>query len=152
VFYNCREPTIREPLHIKRHRLVLVLRVVHRRVFHHFRVHLIAVLAGFVDDEREDNGLVGFDLCGFPKGVGDVLRCEILRDAFEVLQGAVFHPYFTAHLGHLFVGFQVLGGDGDQEAVDVGHGKIGMMQITQMVRVISYVHNPLRAFCCTITR
>ena len=46
---------------------------------------------------------------------------QVVADAFEVLERAVFHPEFFAEFRHLFVGGEVFLGDGDHKTINVGH-------------------------------
>ncbi len=96
-------------LHVERHRLHHILRIVHGRIREHLRVDLVAMCARFIDDEGEDHRLIRLGLHDLRKtrhlqvlvrdGIHH-LRIQVVAHTLEIGQGAVLHPHLPPFFRH----------------------------------------------------
>ena len=91
------------------------------RIGHHLGVDPVALRARLVGDPGEHHGLARLQLDAARKR-GELADLDVVGDPFAVIQRAVFAPDLAGFLRHPGVGREVFLRDGDDEAIDIGHG------------------------------
>src|SRR5207249_4010187 len=115
------EPAPEHPFAVEGHRLG-VHHLGQARVLHRLGVDAIALGAGLVDDVGEHHRLVGLQLDAARKR-GPFAPLDVVGDALDVLERAVFAPDSAGLLRQAAVGREFLPRNGNHEAVDVScHG------------------------------
>lgn len=111
------EPAVCHLLHVERH-VRWVAGVLQTRIAHHLLVNAVAVGLVLVRDEREHHRLALLRVREFGEGHAP-LHLHVLSGALGVRERTVIHPHLAADLRHLLVRGELLGGNNNNESINV---------------------------------